>query len=94
MRFISILFLVATLTGCANTSKAEGYAREYARFNFPGATIQNIQCERSDSDGNGRVRCNISIRGSGQTQVEHVECPSDWIPQPFKTTCVGIKGSF
>ncbi len=89
MRFVLISLMI--LSGCANTSKAEGYATEYAAVNFPNAQVNNVQCERSDSDGNGRVRCNLSLKVGNDFRVESIECPSNWLPQPFKTTCVGLK---
>lgn len=86
-----IILSLVLLTGCANTDKAEDYAAEYAATNFKGQNVQSISCEKSDSDGNGRVRCNISIGPEGASQVEHVECPSRWRPQPLTTQCVGIR---
>jgi len=91
MRFVVILSALM-LAGCANTNKAEGYAGEYAADNFPAETVQNIKCESGDSDNNGRVRCNISLKNGTVSHVENVECPSGWLWQPLKTTCVGIKG--
>ena len=86
--FSVLLFAAA----CANTGKAEKYAAQYARENFPGESVVHLKCEASDSDHNGRVRCNVSVRPEGgEPHVEQVECPSDWTPQPLKTTCVGIK---
>lgn len=87
--FVLCAMLIA---GCANTDKAERYANEYASVNYPNETVQNIQCERGDSDNDGRVRCNISLKDGRDTHVENVECPGGWLWQPFKTTCVGIKG--
>jgi hypothetical protein len=89
-----VLFALAlSIAGCANTSKAEDYANDYASDNFASETVNNVKCESGDSDNNGRVRCNISLSNGDVTHVENVECPSSWLWQPLKTTCVGIKGN-
>jgi len=88
------LFLIATLAlmGCANTEKAEKASFEYIAINYPGEKVAAVTCERSDSDGDGRVRCNISMKREGGNEVVSVECPASWVWQPLTTSCVGIKG--
>jgi hypothetical protein len=88
---IAVLFaFTASAPGCANASKAEAYAASYMAEFRPSATVVGIRCDHTDSDSDGRVRCNIGYTGPtiGPT-VEHVACPSGWLWQPFTTTCVG-----
>lgn len=82
------------LSSCyANAEKAEGHLQEYATSTYPGYEIVSKNCEVSDSDGNGRVRCTLSVRRDADSEIrpDSVECPSRWWPQPFTTECVGVK---
>lgn len=90
---IRILFAALFIPACsANTDKADAAAREYAKASFPNDTLGKITCEKRDSDGNGRVRCNIPhTNAAGITTVEGVECPSDHLWQ-WGTICVAPKG--
>lgn len=91
---IVILGGLLSLASCyANVEKAEKHLQEYAASTYPGYEIISHKCEVSDSDGNGRVRCTLSVRRDKDAEIrpDSVECPSRWRPQPFTTQCVGVK---
>ncbi len=90
---MSLVLMLSLMMGCANSGKAERLAHDYAEEFHPNALVTAIRCERGDGDGDGRVRCNVGLRSSGLESVEYVECPSGWLWQPLKTTCVGVKGT-
>jgi hypothetical protein len=81
--FIIVLFVAA----CANTDKANEYAYNWSQTFRPNDELIAMECELSDSDGDGRVRCTLGYAND----VEMIECPAGWLPQPFTTTCQGIK---
>lgn len=87
-----LVLLSFAFIGCANTDRAEAKAAEYASSFHPGEKVVALGCEGFDSDGNGRVRCNISFEDSEGQYVEFVECPSGWGPT-FSTMCVGISAT-
>lgn len=84
-------FIALSLIGCANVDKANESLQKYAASMYPGFDVQYASCEPYDSDGNGRVRCNLSVARGDEIHVSDVECPSGWLWQPMTTQCVGIK---
>ena len=91
MRFL-LVFSALLIAGCANQEKAERFANDYAAEFYEGQPVNNVKCELGDSDNNGRVRCVLSLGAEPDLHVENIECPSGWLWQPLKTTCVGIRG--
>jgi len=94
MRLIVISIAVLTLAGCANASKAETKAEEWVAMYRPGCEVKTPpKCELSDSDNDGRVRCNMTIQCPEQPmESPSIECPAGWLPQPFKRECQTVKG--
>lgn len=84
-----LILLSFVYVGCANTDRAEAKAAEYAQSFHPGEKVVALGCEGYDSDGDGRVRCNISFEDGEGQYVEFIECPSSWGPQ-FSSMCVGL----
>ena len=86
------MIFILTLLACANTGKAEEDLARYASSNYPGWEVVNASCEKIDSDGNGRVRCNLSVKNpeSGDIKTPAVECPSSHLPQ-FASDCQAVK---
>lgn len=67
------------LAGCGRLtsgqmSQAEAEARSYAGANYPDHEIVNVDCKGLDSDGDGYVRCNLSVRNGTNTQTPNIEC--------------------
>ncbi|KKW45620.1 MAG: hypothetical protein UY96_C0017G0021 [Parcubacteria group bacterium GW2011_GWB1_56_8] len=86
MRLLAVIALL-TLAACANTSKAENLAREYATANYPGHEIVNVSCQNTDSDGDGYVSCNLSLRTpKDEILTPPIECSGGWI-QLFANGC-------
>lgn len=98
MKSFNFLVLLLLVSACANSEKAEGLARKFAKQTYPGYQIVASTCEVGDSDGDGRVRCNLSVRKDADSEIktDFIECPAGWLPQPLTTKCVGIgnKGFF
>ena len=95
MRLISSLLLL-TLIACADSFKATEAAQQYVLDIYPECKARKILCDTVDSDGNGKVRCTLSLEKKESTSgatcaVEFVECPSSWGPQ-FSSVCVPLKG--
>lgn len=87
IRLFVPIFVIAS---CANSDKAEGHAFDWAAEFYPEDKLRAVECEISDSDGDGRVRCTLGFTSG---QVEFLDCPSDWTPQPFTTKCVSPKAT-
>lgn len=85
--------MILLFLACANSDKAETYAAEWAATYRPGwSVIAGPDCEHSDSDGDGRVRCNLTIEKDGTTENPPIACPAGWLPQPFTTACQTVSG--
>ena len=52
-------------------------AKQYASDNYPGWEVVNAKCEQNDSDMNGMVRCNLSVKNpeNGDISTPAIECP-------------------
>lgn len=82
-----LIACVVSLFGCANSDKAEDLAREFATLNYPGHTIVNVKCQDADSDQDGYVSCNLSMRTpEGSIVMPPIECSGGWV-QVFHDGC-------
>ena len=77
-RFFFLAAMAFTLSfGCtANVAKGEKLANDWAAANFPNSTVNNVQCQGVDSDGDGYISCNVSLTNNktGVTSVPPLEC--------------------
>jgi hypothetical protein len=87
MRLLPLLLCVACSSLPARSSKATAAAEHYAAALYPGVKA-GVLCDTVDSDGNGKVRCTISLANpNGTFTKDIVECPSNWTPQ-WSSECV------
>lgn len=93
MRRFIVYTAVLVCVGCGmgNVSKAERYATEYAKAQYPGKEF-HIICDDYDSDGNGKVSCSISVSTPTNMFRDAVECPSNWTCN-WSSSCTPIKGT-
>jgi len=68
-----------TLTACGRlydnqVAAARSEAKAYIKANFPDHEIVNIDCKDVDSDGDGYVRCNVSVKDETGTTTPNIEC--------------------
>ena len=80
------LVLLVLASGCANVEKATQSWDAWLAANRPGVEVVARACDSSDSDGNGRVRCNATLKQNGDFTTISMECPSGFLPQ-FADTC-------
>jgi len=79
MRRILFLAVLATsLTGCGflsdpQVSTAGKEAASYAATTYPGWEVVSTGCKNRDSDRDGYVRCNLSVR---EPKTENIQTPS------------------
>lgn len=65
----------------------------WAQQNRPGYEVVNATCDKSDSDNNGRVRCNLTLKSpAGEFENPPIECPSRWMPQ-FSDECQIVRAT-
>ena len=92
-------FAVLNTSGYANSSKAEEYSLNYGQKFFPAqSNFINSQCKKYDTDGDGNVRCTLSVPKvtyinevialdvTKTPSIVTLECPSGWFLQ-LETTC-------
>jgi len=75
----TLTLAVLMLAGCGQITQtqvatAEGEARTYAKANYPDYQIVNLECKDWDSDNDGYVRCNLSLRNEQGTDTPSIEC--------------------
>ena len=79
-RLLVLPALILTLTACGRLSSgqvsaAESEARAYAQRNFPEGEITNIRCKDLNSDADGYVRCELSVKlPNGDVKTPNIEC--------------------
>jgi len=78
-RLALIPLALLLLTACSSltptqVSVAEGEAKSYIQANFPDHEIVNVQCKNRDSDTDGYVRCNLSVKDETGTSTPNIEC--------------------
>ncbi len=85
--FMLAPLLLISMIACADSVKATEHAWKYVKTNFPEYEVVSIQCDTADGDGNGAVRCNVSLRApDGTPYMPNIECPSSWLPQ-YSSQC-------
>lgn len=77
----------------ADQEKSISAARAFAQTHAPKAEVVALSCAEGDSDGNGLVRCTVTVATYCYTVSYSVECPASNVLSNYTTTCQFADGS-
>lgn len=81
---------ITYLTLGADTAEAREWAEDWTLANVKTGTLQNIDCQNHDSDGDGYVSCTVSVNENGSTKLYPIECAATW-PWQFRWAQKGCR---
>lgn len=80
--------MLAAVTGCqnqaANVTANRSNAEQWVKSTLPGYELIGFNSATLDSDGDGYITCDISVRKSEDIRLLQLDCPTTGNPFSFQ----------